>query len=100
MTRHGAAPGFTKHSGRVFAFTLTAGFAFVALIGAWRDIPLLARAGQILGAASFLAGLLIPGKLEPVRRAWMSFGEAIGRVTTPVMMAVVYFLVLTPIGLV
>ena len=94
------APQSTKRSGRVFAFTLAAGFAFVALVGWWRDMPTLARAGQILGAASLLAGLLIPGKLEPARRAWMAFGEALGRVTTPLMMGVVYYLILTPMGLV
>ena len=100
MTHPGRAPQFTKHSGRVFAFTLMAGFAFVALVGMWRDIPILARVGRIFAVASFLAGALVPGRLEPVHRGWMAFGEAIGRVTTPVMMAVVYFLVLTPIGLV
>lgn len=89
----------TKHSGRVFAFTLMAGFIFVALVGAWKDLATLARAGQLLAVVSFLAGVLIPGRLEPARRAWMSLGEAIGRVTTPVMMAIVYFLVLTPTGL-
>lgn len=91
---------FTTRDGRVFAFTLMAGFVFVALVGMWRDIQPLARAGQVLAAASLLAGLLIPGKLEPARRGWMAFGEAIGRVTTPVMMGVVYFAVLTPIALV
>lgn len=89
-----------KHSGRVFAFTLMAGFVFVALVGVWRDISVLTRAGQLLAAASFLAGLLIPGRLEPVRRGWMALGEAIGRVTTPIMLGIVYYLVLTPTGLI
>jgi hypothetical protein len=90
----------TRHSGRVFAFTLMAGFVFVALIGVWRGIPVLARTAQLLAVASFLAGLLIPGRLEPVRRGWMALGEAIGRVTTPIMLAIVYYLVLTPTGLI
>ena len=90
----------TKHSGRVFAFTLMAGFMFVALVGVWRDIFVLTRAATFLAIASFLAGLLVPGRLEPVRRGWMAFGEAIGRVTTPIMLGVVYYLVLTPTGLI
>ncbi|MEO7648538.1 MAG: SxtJ family membrane protein [Gemmatimonadaceae bacterium] len=100
MRSGSASHGGLKHSGRVFAFTLMAGFIFVALVGAWRELPALVRVGQVLAAISFLAGVLIPGRLEPVRRAWMALGEAIGRVTTPVMMAVVYYLVLTPTGLV
>lgn len=90
----------TRHSGRVFAFTLAAGFIFVALVGAWRDIALLTRGGFALAVASFLAGVLIPGRLEPVRRGWMALGEAIGRITTPIMLAIVYYLVLTPTGLI
>ena len=90
----------TRHSGRVFAFTIAAGFLFVALVGAWRDFAFLARGGLALAVASFLAGVLIPGRLEPVRRGWMALGEAIGRVTTPIMLAIVYYVVLTPTGLI
>lgn len=90
----------TKRSGRVFAFTLMAGFIFVALVGAWKDSPMVTRAGQLLAVVSFLAGVLIPGRLEPARRGWMAIGEAIGRVTTPVMITIVYYLVLTPTGLI
>ncbi|MGI8617964.1 MAG: SxtJ family membrane protein [Gemmatimonadaceae bacterium] len=89
-----------RRSGRVFAFTLAGGFAFVALVGAWRGVALLTDGAVVLAALSLLAGLLIPGRLDPVRRAWMAFGEALGRVTTPVMMAIVYYLVLTPTGLI
>lgn len=88
-----------RRSGRIFAFTLMGGFAFVALVGVWKGLPALVRGGQLLAFVSLLAGLIIPGRLEPVRRAWMAFGEAIGRVTTPVMMAIIYYLVVTPIGL-
>ena len=37
--------------------------------------------------------------LGPVQRAWMGLAHAISKVTTPIFMGVVYFLVLTPIGL-
>lgn len=90
----------TRRSGRVFAFTMLAGFVFVALVGVWRDVPVLTRTALLLAVASFLAGLLIPGRLEPVRRVWMAVGEAIGRVTTPIMLAIVYYVVFTPIGLI
>ncbi|HEU4749107.1 MAG TPA: hypothetical protein VFS56_11440, partial [Gemmatimonadaceae bacterium] len=44
--------------------------------------------------------LLIPGRLGPVRRAWMRLGEGIGRITTPVILAIVYYAVVTPVALV
>jgi hypothetical protein len=99
MTPAAAARDELKHSGRVFAFTMMSGFVFVALIGLWRDLPTLARMAQALAVISFIAGVTFPGRLEPIRRGWMRFGEAIGRVTTPVLMAIVYYAVLTPTGI-
>jgi hypothetical protein len=52
-----------------------------------------------LAGVLILAGLLIPTHLGPVERAWMALAHAISRVTTPVVMAVMYFVVLTPVGL-
>jgi hypothetical protein len=36
--------------------------------------------------------------LRPVYRGWMTFGLAMGRVTTPVLLGVVFLLVVTPIA--
>lgn len=54
----------------------------------------------VLGAVSLLAAVLVPGRLEPARLAWMKLGEIIGRVTTPIMLAIVYYVVITPMGVV
>ncbi len=96
MTPAAMPTGDLRRSGRVFAFTMMAGFVFVALIGFWREMPGLTKGALALAVISFVAGLAIPGRLEPVRRGWMKLGEAIGRVTTPVMLAIVYYVVLTP----
>ena len=52
-----------------------------------------------LGALLITASLLIPTLLGPVNRAWMGLAHLISKVTTPIFMGVVYFLVLTPIGI-
>ena len=41
----------------------------------------------------------MPGKLGPVYRGWMRMALAISKVTTPIFMGIVYFVVLTPTGL-
>jgi hypothetical protein len=94
-----ALPRQTAREGRIFALTLAGGFLFFALLGFWRGKDSVTAVAGALAGISFLAGILIPGRLEPVRRAWMKLGEAIGYITTPVLMAIVYYLVLTPIGL-
>jgi hypothetical membrane protein len=86
--------------GRVFALTLAGGFLFVAAVGVWRDAHRVVVISLTMAFISVLAALLIPGRLTPISKAWMKFGELIGRVTTPVLLAVIYYLIFTPIGLV
>ena len=82
-------------------FGLTVGGAFVALAGIswWRGHPGAALALGSLGGALALAGLTLPTRLGPVERAWMRLAHAISRVTTPVVMAAMYFVVITPSAL-
>jgi hypothetical protein len=92
--------GRNVREGRVFALTLAGGFLFLAMVAYWRDAPRLAAGALAVTAVSLLAAALVPGRLEPVRRVWMKFGEGIGYITTPIAMAIVYYLVVTPIALV
>lgn len=54
----------------------------------------------IVAVALVLPGLAAPNALRPVYRVWMRFGLLMSRITTPVIMAVVFYLVITPMGLV
>ncbi len=47
-----------------------------------------------------LSGLLIPSWLGPVYRGWMGFALLLSKVTTPIFMGIIFFLVMAPIGLV
>jgi hypothetical protein len=90
----------TPREGRKFALTLAVAFGVLAGVAWWRESP---RATLVFGAvagAFVLGGLLVPGKLGPVYRAWMGFAHALSRITTPIFMAVVYFLVITPIAVI
>ena len=44
-------------------------------------------------------GLLTPMALGPVYHWWMRFGLMISRFTTPLIMGLVFFLVITPIAI-
>ncbi len=90
----------TPGEGRKFALTVGGAFLVLAAISFWRGhrIPVVVLGA--VGLALILAGLLVPARLGPVRRRWMALGEAISKVTTPIFMGVVYFLVLTPTALV
>lgn len=82
-------------------FGLTVGLAFLALAAVllWRERTRTAMVLGALGALLLLGGLLVPTLMGPVERAWMAMALAISKVTTPVMMSIVYFVVMMPIGL-
>lgn len=82
-------------------FGLVVGAAFLVLAGvlAWRGHETAAWATAVPGVLLILGGLLAPLALRPVHRAWMGLALLLSRVTTPIVMALLYFLVLTPFGL-
>lgn len=91
---------FTPSEGRRFAFPVGTAFLVLAGLLFWRQKLAAFQITSLLGVTLLLAGLLVPGRLGPVYRAWMRMALAISKVTTPIFMGAVYFLVLTPTGLV
>ena len=89
---------FTAAQGRRFGLTVGAAFLLIASVAWWRDAATAATVLGSLGAALALAGLVIPAQLGPVERAWMRLAHLISKVTTPIVMGVMYLGVLTPVG--
>ena len=86
--------------GRRFGLTVGAAFLVLSALLWWRGHE---AAHLITGAVALTliaGGLLLPAYMGPVYRTWMRFGLAISKVTTPIFMGVIFFLVITPVGLV
>jgi O-antigen/teichoic acid export membrane protein len=84
-------------------FALSTGGIVAVLFGL--ILPWLFDAGLpswpwVLAAILAVWGLAAPKSLGPVYRGWMRFGLAISRVTTPLILTLVFFLVFTPAGLI
>ena len=86
--------------GRKFGLTVGTAFLVITAILWWRGHPTAVVVTGSLGGALFLAALLIPKHLGPVEHAWMGLAQAISKVTTPIFMAVLYYAVLLPAGLI
>jgi hypothetical protein len=84
-------------------FGLIVGGVFV-LLGTWwiyrEKFPVAAKISLGLGAVLVLLGLILPRALVYPNRAWMKLAEAMAFVMTRVILGVVFFLIVTPIGLV
>ena len=83
-------------------FGLVVGGVFV-LLGAWwlyrGKFSNAAHVGLPLGAALVLLGLVWPRALILPNRAWMLLAEGLSFVATRVILGLVFFLVVTPIGI-
>ena len=89
---------YTASAGRKFGLTIGAAFAVLGGIGVWRNHVVVPA---ILGSAAailLLAALIAPTSLRMVEESWMKFAHALSRITTPIFMGVVYFVILTPVG--
>jgi len=91
-----------KTASELRKFGLTVGIAFgvIAGIALWRGHQ--TPAAVLGGLAGFLVvfGVVFPRILGPVERFWMGLALVLSKVTTPIFMSIVYFVVIAPVGLV
>ena len=53
----------------------------------------------VVASIFLLLGLINSKLLYPLNFVWVKFGELIGKVVAPLVMASIFFIILTPIGL-
>jgi hypothetical protein len=86
-----------KRFGRQMGLVLIA----LAGLGFWRDWPsFLSVSFLTLGAVHLILAVIAPGLLTGFNRFWMSLGYYFGKVFAPIEMAIIFFLMFTPIALV
>ena len=54
----------------------------------------------VVGIVFLLWGTLLPLTLRPVYHIWMRFGLIMSKITTPLILGILFYLVLTPVGIV
>ena len=85
-------------SNRSFGILFSIVFAIIAFWPTINGNPL--RLWSIPISVIFLVlGLLNSKLLNPLNIVWVKFGELLGRIIAPLIMALIYFLIVTPIGL-
>jgi hypothetical protein len=96
----GVSARLTAAEGRKFGLLVGGAFLVVGAL-LWRRGHLVAASVVLVLATALIAGgVAAPTRLGPIYRGWMALAMAISKVTTPVLMGAIYFLVLTPTGLI
>ncbi|MGL5035037.1 MAG: SxtJ family membrane protein, partial [Microcystaceae cyanobacterium] len=54
----------------------------------------------IIGGVLILLGLFLPKSLAPIYKLWMRLGLMLGWVNSRIILGVIFFLIMTPMGLI
>ena len=88
---------------RSFGAMMAIAFSLVAAAGLYRhvgeDVGTWVWICAIFAVVFCLSALLVPQLLRPVYVAWMMLGHVLGLVVGSVLLTVLYYLLLTPIGI-
>ena len=86
-------------SNRSFGIVFFAVFLFIALypITYSEDIRIWSL---IISFIFIILGLLNSKILTPLNKSWFIFGVILGKIISPIIMGIIFFLVVTPIGLI
>ena len=100
VTGHGAAGAVTNAQARKSALLVAAVLLGIAAWNLYRG-----RAGVVivfgaLGGLLVVAGLLVPPAARAFHTGWMRFAVLLGHVNSRILLTLVYYLVVTPYGVV
>ena len=84
---------------RVFGLVMLALFLAAGGLLAWRFGTTVFYVCGAIGLVFALSGLLVPPLARVLYVLWMGIGFCIGSVVMPILIALIYYGVLTPIGL-
>ena len=84
---------------RKFGIVALIFFGCLSALGLWKEKPLPFYLFGLLSAMG-LGFLMIPNTLRPVYLGWMKIAHFMGRVVTTLILALAYYLVITPSALI
>jgi predicted membrane metal-binding protein len=86
-------------SARQFGLVMAVFFAILCTIASWRGAWAWAAIWASFVAFFGLATLVAPRMLDPLNRLWFRFGLLLHAIVNPLVMGLMFFVVITPIGL-
>lgn len=92
--------GPERPSNRSFGGLFFVVFVLLAAWQAWRGTPLWMGVWLAAAVATGAVTLFRPRWLAPFNRAWMTLGDWLGRIVSPVELRVLYAVLIVPAGLV
>ena len=87
------APPSERKFGFLFAL-IFGGLSFYAYYRSWHQTAVVAS--SVMGGMVLLLALYSPQALAPFNKAWFWLGQAMGRIVSPIVLCIIFFLLITP----
>jgi len=88
-------------SNRTFGLLFIGVFAILGAYGLWRGWAIeLIKTFFIISGVLIVITLLAPKLLTPFNKAWYQLGLLLGKVVSPIVLGVIFFIVITPVAIV
>jgi len=81
-----------------FGLFFTAVFAILSFYVYEDDITLSVAVAAALSVTTLAVTILSPDKLLPFNRAWMRFGFLLGKIISPIILGLIFFVLITPVA--
>ena len=102
QSKQGLLTGSISNEGssdRSFGLVFAAFFALIGLKPVLKHAPM-HRWSIILSSLFFIVSFARPHILAPLNKAWTAFGHLLSKVTNPIVMGIVFFVLITPLSLI
>jgi hypothetical protein len=90
----------TLPSNQKFGWFFAAVFALGGAYCIWKNYPQRAIALFVLAAVFAALTLIAPKALAPLNRLWFGLGLLLGRIVSPIVLGLIFFVMITPVALV
>lgn len=88
-------------SNRSFGLLFAGVFALLAAYAGYHGANVTTVYGWLVaGATAGLVAVVAPNLLTPFNKAWMKLGDLMGKVVSPLVLGVIFFVLITPVALV
>ena len=87
-----------RHFGLLFAAVFAVLLGYGWMIKGWPALLLWVLAGT--ASAFAVAAFVAPKLLAPLNWLWFQLGQLLGKIVSPIVLGVIYFLILTPVSVV
>ena len=88
-------------SEREFGFVFTVFFSLISVLRVYQTGDLVASKYWVVAATSvLLLTLIVPRILRPFNRAWLLVGDGLHKLTLPIIMGLIFFLIFTPFSVI